>query len=237
MIWIVILVLLLIIGFSLWWLLIRTEGVYLGKQVVIWLYDIYASRYDGIVQHDDIEEHLHLAAPIMRYLSPETQPLVLDVATGTGRIPLALCQHAAFDGQIYAFDLSRGMLKQAIKKIADNHFENYVDFGLADGQKLPFADDSFDIVSCLEALEFMPEPEMSLKELVRVLCPNGLLLTTRRINEPLMLTRLWTQEYFSQLLEDFGIEQVEFEVWQFDYEKVWGKKASHSRGFITTQAK
>jgi ubiquinone/menaquinone biosynthesis C-methylase UbiE len=224
MIWIVVLASLLIIAFALWWLLIRSEGVYLGKRTVIWLYDIYAARYDAIVQHDDIEEHLHLAAPIMNHLSPETQPLILDVATGTGRMPLALCQHTAFDGQIYAFDLSQGMLKQAIRKIANNHFENYVVFGLAHGQKLPFADESFDVVTCMEALEFMPQPEDGLKELLRVLRPNGLMLTTRRINEALMPSRLWSREYFSQLLEDSGIEKIEFEIWQFDYEKVWGIK-------------
>jgi ubiquinone/menaquinone biosynthesis C-methylase UbiE len=225
MIWLVLFVSLAIIVFLLWWLLIRTEGVYLGKRVVIWLYDIYAVRYDSIVQHDDIEEHLYLAIPIMQRISPETQPFVLDVATGTGRMPLALCQHAAFDGQIYAFDLSQEMLKQAVKKIADNHFESFVAFGLANGQKLPFADDIFDIVTCMEALEFMPHPDEGLKELVRVLCPNGLLLITRRLNEPMMPTRLWSQEYMAQALENMGIEQIEFDVWQYDYEKVWGIKS------------
>jgi ubiquinone/menaquinone biosynthesis C-methylase UbiE len=221
----IIIFVLAIIVFLIWWLFIRTEGVYLGKRVVIWLYDIYATRYDGIVQHDDIEEHLHLAIPIMRHIYPETQPLILDVATGTGRIPLALCQHAAFEGKIYAFDLSSGMLKQAVQKIADNHFEDYVSFGRADGQKLPFADNSFDIVTCLEALEFMPQPETGLKELLRVLRPNGLLLTTRRLNEPMMQTRLWSQEYMTELLKSATAEKIEYEVWQYDYEKVWGIKS------------
>ena len=38
----------LILGVLVWWLFIETEGVYLGRGVVIWLYDVYASRYDGI---------------------------------------------------------------------------------------------------------------------------------------------------------------------------------------------
>lgn len=228
MTWLGALILILaIIVFSIWWLFIRTEGVYLGKRVVIWLYDVYATRYDGIVQRNDIEEHLHLAVPLMRHISPETQPLVLDVATGTGRIPLALCQHAAFDGQIYGVDLSHGMLKQAAKEIEDNHFESFVSFGLANGLELPFADETFDIVTCMEALEFMPLPEKGLKELIRVLRPNGLLLTTRRINEPLMLTRLWSQQYMKIVLKSAGMEQIEFEVWQYDYEKVWGIKSAN----------
>lgn len=219
---------LLIIVILLWWLLIRTEGVYLGRRVVIWLYDVYATRYDKIVQHDDIDEHLHLAQPIMTRLHPETQPMILDVATGTGRIPLALCQHARFEGAIIGLDASKGMLTQASQKINDNHFEDYVSFIWGNGQELLFEDDSFDMVTCMEALEFMPQPEQALRELVRVLRPAGLLLTTRRINEPLMPARLWTQKTMQSLLADNNMIDIEFEKWQYDYEKVWALKAGQS---------
>lgn len=226
MIWLMLGLLLIVI--LLWWLLIRTEGVYLGRMVVIWLYDVYATRYDKIVQHEDIDEHLHLAQPIMARLSPETQPLILDIATGTGRIPLALCQHARFEGVIIGLDASKGMLKQAIHKISANHFEDYVSFIWGDGQQLAFDDDSFDVVTCMEALEFMPQPEQALIELVRVLRPAGLLLTTRRINEPLMPNKLWSQVTMQKLLSDSGMVDIEFEKWQYDYEKVWAIKAGES---------
>lgn len=219
---------LLLIVILLWWLLIRTEGVYLGRKVVIWLYDIYATRYDNIVQHEDVDEHIHLAIPIMTRLEPETQPLILDVATGTGRIPLALCQHARFEGTIIGLDASRGMLKQANQKINANHFEDYLTFILGDGHELPFDDNSFDMVTCMEALEFMPYPEQALAELVRVLRPAGLLLTTRRINEPLMPKKLWSQAIMQKLLLDNGMIEIEFEQWQFDYEKVWAVKSGES---------
>lgn len=219
---------LLAIAVLLWWLLIRTEGVYLGRGMVIWLYDLYATRYDGIVQHEDIDEHLHLAQPIMARLHPETQPMILDVATGTGRIPIALCQHARFEGAIIGLDASKGMLKQAISKINDNHFEDYVSFIWGDGTDLPFEDDSFDMVTCMEALEFMPQPEQGLKELIRVLRPSGVLLTTRRINEPLMPTKLWSQETMQGLLSENGAQDIEFEDWQYDYEKVWAIKTGES---------
>lgn len=211
-----------------WWLLIRTEGVYLGRKMVIWLYDVYARRYDGIVQHDDVEEHLHLAIPLMTRIAPETQPMILDVATGTGRIPLALCQHARFEGHIIGLDASNGMLKQAKQKIAENHFEDYVTFMPGDGTELPFEDNSFDVVSCMEALEFMPQPETGLTELIRVLRPGGLLLTTRRIHEPFMPGKLWSQEIMQELLSSAGATNIEFEAWQYDYEKVWATKSGES---------
>lgn len=221
--WLAGLVILLIV---LWWLLIRTEGVYLGRRVVIALYDLYAKRYDAIVQQNDVDEHLYLAVPLIQRLDDAVQPLILDVGTGTGRLPLALCQHARFEGRIIALDASRGMLQQAVEKIERNHFGSYVHFLQGNGLQLPFPDGTFTVVTCLEALEFMPEPKIGLHELVRVLADGGLLLTTRRIREPLMPFRLWSRETMHDLLNEMGMDQVEFEIWQYDYEKVWCVKAS-----------
>jgi SAM-dependent methyltransferase len=218
----------LLIALLLWWLLIRTEGVYLGKRVVIWLYDVYASRYDDIVDLDTVEEHLHLAAPLMQQLGDNTHPLVLDVATGTGRIPLALCQHARFEGHIIALDLSRKMLKHAVAKIEEEHFEDFVTFIWQDAMQLPFDDNSFDVVTCVAALEFTPHPETALHELVRVLRPGGILLTTHRINERFMPSKLWSESEMRQLLEAAGITNIGFEDWLVDYAKVWGVKAGNS---------
>lgn len=211
-----------------WWLFFETEGVYLGRRVVIWLYDLYAGRYDAIVQQDDIGDHVHLAQPIMAKMHPHTDPLVLDVATGTGRLPLALCQHARFEGQVIGLDLSRKMLAQAAQKLTENHFEDYVTFVWADGLRLPFSDDNFDLVSCLEALEFMPDQRAALAEWVRVLRPGGVLLTTQRINIRTMPGKVWDAAQIEQALRQLGIEQIEFEAWQHDYTKVWGIKAGSS---------
>lgn len=216
-------------GVLIWWLVFETEGVYLGKRAVIWLYDVYATRYDRIVQHDDFEEHMTLAQPLLNRCRPHTNPRLLDVATGTGRIPLALCQHARFDGHIIALDRSRGMLAQAERKISDEHFETFVTFIWGDGQHLPFPDDSFDVVTCMEALEFMPQPEQALGELARVLRPGGLLLTTQRINQPFMPDRIWSQAQMQTHMEAVGLAQVTFEAWQYDYTQVWARKIGSSR--------
>jgi ubiquinone/menaquinone biosynthesis C-methylase UbiE len=210
-----------------WWLLVRTEGVYLGRGMVVWLYDLYASRYDGIVQMEDEDEQIHLAYPIMKRLYPETQPMVLDVATGTGRMPLALVNHPAFEGHVIGLDASRKMLEQAARKVREAGFEETTTFLWGDGQNLPFEDNSFDMVTCMEALEFMPQPEAGLKELVRVLRPDGLLLTTRRINE-FMPSKLWSEAKMAELLHEAGMSDIEFEEWQYDYTKVWAYKTGDS---------
>jgi len=219
---------LLVLGFLIWWLFFETEGVYLGKHVVIWLYDVYATRYDDIVEHDEISEHLLLAQPVMQRIAPDNDPLVLDVATGTGRIPMALCQHSRFEGHVIGLDLSRNMLAQAAQKIAAQHFEDYTTLLWISAENLPFDNNAFDVVTCMEALEFMPSAQAVIHELGRVLRPGGLLLTTQRINMPWMPDRTWDRQQMTWYLQQAGIENIEFESWQYDYKKVWGQKSGTS---------
>lgn len=226
--WLVLAAVAVVVAFLVWWLVFETEGVYLGRRVVVWLYDAYATRYDGIVAVEPVQEHFHLAVPLMSRISPETDPLVLDVATGTGRLPLVMLNHAQFSGYVVGVDASRKMLQQAALKVEAVSGTDAIALARGDGLHLPFPASAFDVVTCLEALEFMPLPEAGLRELVRVLRPGGLLLTTLRINHPWMPGRLWTQDEMHDLLAQAGIEQVEFEVWQYDYMKVWGVKRGTS---------
>lgn len=51
-------------------------------------------------------------------------------------------------------------------------------FDVADLRELPYGDDEFDLVVCFEAIEHVPEPEVVLDELARVLGPDGLLIVS-----------------------------------------------------------
>lgn len=209
-----------------WWLLVATEGVYLGRRVVAWLYDLYAHRYDEVKNYLREYEHMYLAQPIMDKIAPHRSPLVLDVATGTGRLPLALCRHAHFQGRVVGVDLSRRMLRFAVKTLYV--FDDRVTFIWASAEKLPFPDASFDVVTCLEALEFMTSPRAVLAEMVRVLRPGGLLLVTQRINTRLMPGKTWTAGQFQTVLAELGVDDAQAQIWQVDYRKVWGHKTGTS---------
>ncbi|MCC6803600.1 MAG: methyltransferase domain-containing protein [Anaerolineae bacterium] len=209
-----------------YWLLIASEGVYLGRRTVVWLYDLYAGRYDDIKHYSKEYDHMLLAQPIMVDIAPIKNPLVLDVATGTARMPLALLRHAHFHGRVVGADLSRRMLSHAAYKLGGDRRASLV---WTPAENLPFSDDTFDVVTCLEALEFMVDTRAVLREIARVLRPGGLLLTTNRINTRMMPGKTWTDDRMQAELEAVGIEQVEFEVWQVDYNRVWGRKAGKSQ--------
>ncbi len=209
-----------------WWLLVASEGVYLGRRVVIWLYDLYAERYDEIKQYSKEYDHMLLAQPIMSGIAPQTAPLVLDVATGTGRLPLALLRHRRFHGRIVAADLSRRMLAHAAYKLGN---QTRVSLIWTPAEHLPFPDDTFDVVSCLEALEFMVNADAVLREIVRVLRPGGLLLITNRIHTRLMPGKTRSGDDLRAALEALGIENLQVDYWQVDYDRAWGRKAGTSQ--------
>lgn len=214
---------------ALYWLLVITEGVYLGRRAVIWLYDFYAGRYDDIKQYDPTTETYFLAVPLLQRLAAVRAPLVLDVATGTGRLPLALLEQPVFQGRIVALDLSRKMLAIAAEKLALHG--DRVALLHQRAESLPFPDDTFDAVCCLEALEFMMDPPAVLRELARVLRPGGLLVITNRQGRDarLMPGHTFAHERLERMLrEEIGMAAVEVEPWQVDYRIVWAVKAGVS---------
>ncbi|MBK8026411.1 MAG: methyltransferase domain-containing protein [Chloroflexi bacterium] len=223
----VVLVALVVAGIAVlaWWLLIASEGVYLGRQVVIWLYDVYASRYDSIKHYRSEYEHQFLAQPLLEQIAPQVDPIVLDVATGTGRMPLALMHHMRFEGRVVATDLSERMLRQAKAKLAD---ETRAICMLAPAERLPFDDGTFDVVTCLEAIEFMIDRHTVLTELMRVLRPGGLLLLSNRINTRLMPGKLYSSDELVAEFAAMDADTIYIERWQVDYDLVWVKKMTEN---------
>lgn len=213
-----------IVGFLIWWLLIETEGVYLGRRVVIALYDLVAHRYDRIKQFDAFADHALVSQAILAAIAPKTDPLILDVATGTGRVPLLMASNAGFHGHVVGIDASRRMLSVAREKVAAQGFEGFVTLLRHDASRLPFPAEHFDVVTCLEALEFMPDQAAVLAEMARVLKPGGVLLTTIRIDTRWMPDRTWNEPKMRAALESLGMRDIEFAIWQEDYSQVWARK-------------
>jgi SAM-dependent methyltransferase len=101
-----------------------------------------------------------------------------------------------------------------------------------DARNLPFENDTFDAVTCLEALEFTPDPREILAELVRVLRPGGVLLTTNRVGRDAKLLpgRAFPREEFKDLLRQLPLEDVKAQIWQMDYDLVWAIKSGKPQG-------
>lgn len=207
-----------------YWLLVTTEGAYLGPRAVAFLYDRGAGSYDRVKEFDVVDDAWNLALPLKKALGGIKKPLILDVGTGTGRVPLALLRDLDFEGRIVGLDRSLGMLKEARRKTAGS--AERVMLVWKDARALPFLDQSFDAVSCVEALEFMADPRVVIADMARVLRPGGTLLTTNRIGLDglLMPGRSFSPGQLRQLLSSAGLTSVEIKSWQSYYDLVWAKK-------------
>jgi ubiquinone/menaquinone biosynthesis C-methylase UbiE/uncharacterized protein YbaR (Trm112 family) len=206
-----------------YWQLIIAEGAYLGPWVVAKTYDWFARRYDGVKRFKPEYERWFIAGPLMQALWKVKQPLLLDVATGTGRLPLALLNEG-FAGQIIGLDLSQNMLHQAHTKLEPYGDQVYLVW--QDASSLPFDDGAFDSVTCLESLEFLPQPIEALAEMVRVLAPGGILFLTNRVGREsrLLPGRAIPRPLFEQVLASHPLRDVQVRHWQVDYDLAMARK-------------
>ncbi len=114
---------------------------------------------------------------------------ILDVGSGAGQIAKHLLKYADRGAQLTCFDLSLEMLRRArnrLKSSAPGHL-------VADLTRLPFADETFDCVTCGYVLEHLPDAQSGLTELARVMRPGSkmLLLTTEDNFSGAWTSRLW----------------------------------------------
>lgn len=211
------------------WLIVVTEGVFFGRTVVVWLYDITAFRYDRVKEYNLEDETVLVVEPVLM-LSRVAQPTVLDVATGTGRVPYFLLRDERFDGTVTGIDLSKDMLTQAEQKLAtfSAELQNRCLLQQMPAAPLAFEDATFDGVTCLETLEFLPSDKAALAEMVRVLRPGGFLIATRRKEWEAywFLWRYRSAENMKSLLADLGLDEIHVLPWQSNYDLVIGRKPS-----------
>lgn len=94
---------------------------------------------------------------------------VLEVGTGTGLHARWLLENTPV--RYTGIDVSEAMLKIARRRLEP--FGDRVSLEVADAQKLPFDDGSFDAAFCSTTLHHLSDPRRGIAELVRVVRPGG----------------------------------------------------------------
>ena len=100
---------------------------------------------------------------------------VLDVGTGTARIPILLLQNTASDLSIHAVDLSSHMLTIGRKNVALAQLSNRITLLLADGKDLPFSSGEFDMIISNSLVHHLPDPGIFFNGIARLLRSGGVL--------------------------------------------------------------
>ncbi|WP_036480249.1 class I SAM-dependent methyltransferase [Myxosarcina sp. GI1] len=198
----------------------------LSEQKVNQQYDKMASWYDRRWQKY-IDKTLAICLQRSQVTNNEK---VLDVACGTGELAKLILEQNSSQ-QISGIDLSANMLQVAREKCRE--YSN-VEFQQATASKLPFDDESFDLVICASALHYFENPQLALLEIKRVLKTNGRLIildwcrdfwTIKALNIFLKFfdsahEKCYTQFQLHQLLAVANLTVVKADKFKLDF--LWG---------------
>lgn len=101
---------------------------------------------------------------------------VLDIAGGTGDLTAQFSRRVGPSGEVVLADINDAMLKVGRDKLRDKGLVNNIHYVQADAEDLPFADNSFDIITIAFGLRNVTDKAAALRSMYRVLKPGGRLL-------------------------------------------------------------
>jgi len=95
---------------------------------------------------------------------------LLDVGCGTGWASRMVARMVP-NGEVVGIDFAVGMIQKAKQLASKDEGRNYgnLSFKIADVEDIPYPDDYFDCVMCLESFSWFPDPSAALREMRRVL--------------------------------------------------------------------
>lgn len=155
-------------------------------------------RYDSTAHIYDLryaEEQEAKFKVALKDLNMSCSALILDVGCGTGLLFGHIASHV---DTIIGLDISRKILLQA-KERAKKHSNVHVI--LADADRLPFKEASFDMVFAFTLLQNMPNPDGTLKEISRAAKHGGSAVITG-------LKKAFPLGTFEKLLQDSGLRII-----------------------------
>jgi demethylmenaquinone methyltransferase/2-methoxy-6-polyprenyl-1,4-benzoquinol methylase len=141
------------------------------RRYVRTLFSTIADRYDFITVMLSYGQDRRWKRRLIALAAPTPESRVLDLATGTGDIAFALAGHGS---RVVGLDLTFRMIQLARAKRATRPA---VEFLVGDMLALPFAADSFDIVTTGYGLRNVPNLAAAIDEIDRVLTSSGQVLS------------------------------------------------------------
>ena len=138
------------------------------------VFDSVASKYD--LMNDLMSMGLHRAwkAYTIAVAQVHEGDKVLDIAGGTGDLALAFAKKVGPTGTVVHTDINEAMLRTGRDRLIDAGL--VLPTLVCDAENLPFADNSFNLVTVAFGLRNMTHKDVALKEMHRVLKPSGRLL-------------------------------------------------------------
>ena len=135
------------------------------------MFDNIAPKYDLLNHVLSMKIDVLWRNTLVKWMNKDAPKLVLDVATGTGDLAIAVQKGTGAD--VVGLDLSQQMLNVGIDKIKKINLDQKISMQKGDAENLPFEDNKFDAVSVAFGVRNFENLEKGLAELRRVVKENS----------------------------------------------------------------
>jgi len=142
------------------------------KEQVTKMFDAISNEYDGLNRVISFGIDIKWRKKVVEIVGKTNPDSILDIATGTGDLAINLSKTKA--SKIVGLDISDGMLDVGRKKIEKLQLNKTIEMVLADSEKMPFEDNSFDAITVAFGVRNFENLEKGLAEIYRVLKVGGI---------------------------------------------------------------
>ncbi len=138
------------------------------------MFDSISSEYDRLNRVISFGIDLKWRKKVVAMVHKLKPEKVLDVATGTGDLVLAMRKCGA--SKIVGLDLSPGMLEIGVQKVEKSDAKDLIEMIIGDSEKLDFPENTFDVITVAFGVRNFENLEVGLAEIRRVLKTDGTLI-------------------------------------------------------------
>ncbi len=144
------------------------------KEVVREMFDDISSKYDFLNHFLSFGIDHRWRKTLVKVLKTYKPLTVLDVATGTGDLAIAI--GSLNPRKIVGIDISEKMLEIGRQKLIIRGLDEMITLRRADAEKIPFSDNTFEAITVAFGVRNYENLEIGLKEMRRVLKNDGVML-------------------------------------------------------------
>ena len=172
------------------------------KEQVATMFNTISQEYDGLNRVISFGIDVSWRKKVVKIVSGNHPKQILDIATGTG--DLALMMSKLNPDKITGLDISEGMLEVGKQKIARANLSDRIEMIVGDSENMPFKDDTFDAITVSFGVRNFANLDKGLKEIRRVLKPNGTFVVLETSNPTRFPFKQGYQFYTSFILPVIG---------------------------------
>jgi len=150
------------------------------------LYHFPAPAFIGRFLDSDVRRRLQPPDKIIERSGVKPGMIVVDLGCGSGAFTPFVARAVGEQGKVYAVDIQPAMLQQLEHKLAkaENQDIKNIELKQANAYDLPFEENSIDLVYMVTVLPEIPDRGRALREVRRVLKPDGILAVTEFLPDP-----------------------------------------------------